>query len=333
MFTPESECLSSLNFLERSTVPLKHQEIADLSECNNGESPLSTSSQTRSSLTSPSDRDRSINAILYSRAQLTCHDLTLLIAKIREAQVVRTQTMRAQFRLDNQCRSLARRALGWRMDAPEKDRKRICAEAEALVKALFDSKPVPDEFSKHAMAIRAFVWSACAARKCFDKILKNTEAEMRESAIKLPPWPWVESVNGLGALGLAIIIGEAGDLAGYSTKMKLWKRLGLATFDGKAQRKCTDPVLAEIYGYNPRRRSAIWTIADSLLRAKNKYSDAYHARREYEITNHPELLRKRDDDGTIHLTAHGNKKAKRYAEKMMIRDLWQAWRRSIKTPE
>src|SRR5690606_39253792 len=111
---------------------------------------------------------------------------------------------------------------------------------------------------------------SAAAREAWDKLRADTEKEMARLARTLPVWPWVESVEGFGAIGLAKIVGEAGDLSNYATKERLWKRLGLAVLDGMRQGNPGKAASAEdwtAHGYNPRRRAEIWMIADSLFRA------------------------------------------------------------------
>jgi transposase len=163
-----------------------------------------------------------------------------------------------------------------------------------------------------------FVLKLGAARRPLDELRAATERQMEALARSLPAWPWVESVKGLGPLGLAIIVGEAGDLSTYPNPAKLWKRLGLAVFDGRGQRKSTDAAEAARQGYNPRRRSAVWTVTDSLLRQRNPYRDLYDGRKAYELARAPEMSK-----------LHAHRRAQRFAGKRMILDLWKAWRSAV----
>ena len=122
----------------------------------------------------------------------------------------------------------------------------------------------------------------------------------------------------IGALGLAVIIGEAGDLSNYPNPGKLWKRFGLAPDD--AYRMTTKT--GEIAVAKPRRRrSVIWTIGDCLIKTNRKdgepceYAAIYYARKEYE--------HERDEEITD-MKAH--RRAQRYMEKRLIRNLWRAWK-------
>lgn len=192
--------------------------------------------------------------------------------------------------------------------------RRLCegdkGEAAVLYAAAFESK------GEHPMARIAALYCLphSEARALLVAQRKFAEKHMEDLARQLPVWPWVESVKGLGALGLAQIIGEVGDLSRFANPAKLWKMLGLAVLDGRAQR-CVRGVGALEQKYNPRRRSVSWVVADSLLRQKNPYRDLYLARKAHEEEQHPELTK-----------MHRHLRAKRYAEKRMIRDLWVAWR-------
>ena len=67
-------------------------------------------------------------------------------------------------------------------------------------------------------------------RECQDLLLKQQklqEKKLKALAKQLPVWSWVETVRGVGPLSLAQMIGELGDLSGYSNPAKPWKRMGL----------------------------------------------------------------------------------------------------------
>ncbi|MDF3606524.1 hypothetical protein PE067_10470 [Paracoccus sp. DMF-8] len=97
--------------------------------------------------------------------------------------------------------------------------------------------------------------------------LVTSAKRIEKLAKQLPIAPWVASVRGLGWGSVAAIVGEAGDLSQYPSVAGVWKRLGLAVFDGSRQRKCADAELALMHGYNPERRSVVWNMADSLAQA------------------------------------------------------------------
>src|SRR3990167_4901722 len=144
---------------------------------------------------------------------------------------------------------------------------------------------------------------------------KATEKEMEHIARSLPLASFVEATRGFGYLGLAQIVAEAGPLSDYANPAKLWKRFGLAVFDGKAQRRTTDKELAIVMGFAPRRRAVMWNIGDSLIKRGVEYRAVYLVRKAYEEEQHPELR-----------PIQRHRRAQRYMEKRLLRDLWRAWR-------
>lgn len=152
------------------------------------------------------------------------------------------------------------------------------------------------------------------------------EAQIEDAARRLPVWPWVESVKGFGALGLGQIIGEAGDLHHYPNPAKLWKRMGIGivgatpspegSTGGQIQRRVTDKELAILMGYVAERRSLLFNIGDSLMKSRrNRYRDVYDERKRIEEERHPDLSK-----------LHRHRRALRYMEKLLLKNLWQEWR-------
>lgn len=140
------------------------------------------------------------------------------------------------------------------------------------------------------------------------------ERQMRAAVRQLPIYAFIADVPGFGDIGLAQIIGEAGDLSRYGNPGKLWKRMGLAVFDGRAQRRVKDKAEAERQGFNPARRAVMHVIGDSLIKKENRYRDLYLARKEVEAEKLP-------DGSKMHI----HLRALRYMEKRLLRDLWNAW--------
>lgn len=165
--------------------------------------------------------------------------------------------------------------------------------------------------------------------------LKAVDRTVENLAKRLPVYPWVESTRGIGALGLGLIVGEAGDLSNYANPAKLWKRFGLAVMpDGRAQgrvsgRACsalspiagmprTDP---ELQGFSPSRRAILHTIGAAMVKLKGcEYREIYLKRKAYEVAETPTLTK-----------MHAHRRAMRYMEKRFLRDLWEAWQKTITT--
>ncbi len=231
----------------------------------------------------------------------------------------RVDFLRAEVRLTLQIKALCRRAGG---EAGGED---------ALYAAAVDGK------GEHPLAgpMALHLGPLVAARSGIEAARKAEERKLVKLAKALPVYPWVESQRGLGALGLAQIVGEAGDLSGYANPAKLWKRMGLAVIDGGRQRK-VEGAAALLHGYNPQRRSVMWNIGDSAIRATGgQFRAVYLERKEVE-------LKRAAEEGLIVLPAakipfgekaryrsegHVHARAKRYMEKRILRDLWREWRR------
>ncbi|HUT92081.1 MAG TPA: hypothetical protein VMY37_21480 [Thermoguttaceae bacterium] len=237
--------------------------------------------------------------------------LAALISAIQEDYILRRALIRSQIRLDNQCRAYVRRVLGWRMDLPEKERNRINKEAGELVTAIQGGHGPDDNQLAFAALVHGFCITMLQARSPLDREREHAEQRLRKHAEQLPAWAWVKGVHGMGSLGLAIIIGEAGDLSNYANPGKLWKRLGLAppsTYD-----------MIKIDGTPGRclprqRRSAIWTIGYSLILSGGDYKTIYDERKAYEKERDPDMTK-----------MHAHRRAQRYMEKRVIRNLWREW--------
>lgn len=152
------------------------------------------------------------------------------------------------------------------------------------------------------------------AQKPIHSIRLATEREMVKIAQSLHVAPFVEETLGFGFLGLAQIVAEAGDLSDYSNPGKLWKRFGLAVIDGRAQRRVAGAG-AIAQGYSPKRRAVMFVIGDSLIKKQGAYRGLYLERKAYEQATHPDLR------PIVH-----HRRAQRYMEKRLLRELWKAWR-------
>lgn len=203
---------------------------------------------------------------------------------------------------------MVRRCLGWQVDMPEKERASINRKAEKLVKA-FEKGDTATEATEAV----PFVLAAKHAREVFDAHRKAVEKTMTEAAKSLPIWAKVQHVRGFGPLSLAIIVGETGDLAEYSNPAKLWKQFGLAPKDCYAM-TCKNGEQA--YAIPRRRRSAMWTIGDCLIKQNDgEYRQLYDTRKAKEHA-------KGNGDMT---KMHAHRRAQRYMEKRLLKNLWRAW--------
>src|SRR4029077_5193473 len=108
-------------------------------------------------------------------------------------------------------------ATKWSPDMPEAEREKINREVKDIIKQA--RAGVQSDLSD-------IVLVSDRARAPTDEMRDASEKVMEKLAMQLPIYPWIESVRGAGALGLATIIAEAGDLSNYPNPAKVWKRLG-----------------------------------------------------------------------------------------------------------
>lgn len=252
--------------------------------------------------------------------------------------------MEQRKRLDLALGSFLRLQLGWSRDLKKPDSDRIKKQVSDLIKigeAEFKGKPneidepVYTEWS-------AVILAAITARHPFDSIEKQAEKELKALARRLPVWDFFcEGIRGFGELSLATIVGEAGDLSNYPRKGHLWKRMGVAVIDGNRQGAPGKNASKEDWtehGYNPKRRSHMWNIGQALVKANGdgKYRDVYLTRKAVErqkaeakgltVAAAASIPQTNKDDYMS--LGHIDRRAQRYMEKMLLRDLLSAWKQT-----
>lgn len=238
------------------------------------------------------------------------------VLALRELQAQRVATIRAEIRLANQVRALVRRTLGWQADLPEKERTRINGLAGKIVAAVRAGKPVDPEHSGCVEAVSAFILGMDRAMVEVESYRSKLEKTMTAHAKALPVWSaWCEELRGFGAMSLAVIVGEAGDLCDYANPGKLWKRMGLAP---KASYRMVCKDGTEGFTIPKRRRSCMWNVGDVFVKVgADEYRQLYDARKAYEHERDPEMSK-----------MHAHRRAQRYMEKRLLRDLWREWNRA-----
>ena len=155
----------------------------------------------------------------------------------------------------------------------------------------------------------------------FQALRSPIEKRLKKLSEQLPVWEWVSEVKGFGPMNLAALVGEcAAPLNAYKSPSAVWKRMGLAVFDGERQRRVTDKDKAILMGYNAERRAVAWNIGECLIKSGDKcrYRPIYDERKAYEA--------ERLDPEKKGFKAHCHNRAARYMTKRVIRDLWRHWR-------
>lgn len=271
----------------------------------------------------------------------TERDLPLILGALRQQHLVDQFCIAQQSRIDRSLEGLlATMLFGY---APRKGQK-----ADGSAKAVFVKvhkrieearKSGPDD------ALHALIAANDIARATFDQQRNDMERAMSRTIRSLPIWTsWAADIKGLGALSLGRILAETGDLSGYASVSKVWKRLGLAVIDGNRQGRPGSGASAEdwiAHGYSPKRRSIVYVTAETLFRKQwagardndgvdprksgkpaateagptGPYGQIYKARKDRTAITHPDWTR-----------AHAHNDALRIMSKALLRDLWIAWR-------
>ncbi|MBS7737922.1 MULTISPECIES: hypothetical protein [unclassified Chelatococcus] len=251
-------------------------------------------------------------------------EITQTTDQIIEIWRLRQDMVSAQTKLTLQALALLRRAVGG-------DKK----EAAAIFAAVKNGEP-------HRLA--AHVLPHLAALEPIERQRAAYEKSLVKLVRTLPIHAWAKSVKGLGDLSLAGIVGECGDVGTYKSVSAVWKRMGLAVIDGKAQGRPGQGATPDdwvTHGYNKRRRSVSrvglqYVIGSmGLYRAPfgaddpgaTEYQKVFTDRARYEAQALG-LPVKESKTGKDSYDAHVANRALRYVEKRVLKHLYLEWRRS-----
>jgi hypothetical protein len=228
-----------------------------------------------------------------------------LVDIIRALHRERQFHLKQKNRILTACQAYLRTRLGWRLDLPDKERKAIERQASKLMREPTDG-------------FRQAIEASQKAAELFHDTEKKFAKEIERAAERLPVWQFAKDIRGFGALSLGTIVGEAGDLANYPTKSKLWKRMCVGLVDGRRQGNPGNGADADEWirhGYKPARRALLWQIGANLIMLNNgEYRAVYLSRKDFELGRGVKKL-------------HAHNRAKRSMEKRLLRDLWQAWKK------
>jgi len=254
------------------------------------------------------------------------------IEAIKALHRKRRYWMKLQQKIDRALESYVRiNYTNWSPDLSEDDRAKENKLALALLKKARDGEGEPD--------LVELVLATEETRAPADHRRDEIEKQMERLAKELSVYPFVKSVHGAAALGLATIVAEAGDLADYANPGKLWSRLGYAPYDGFAgstwKRDSWRPraLTKEEWTAHPfsgkryalMHQIAIWLVNAQMEakvksgtrhgRPKGPYGEVYVQRREHTAQTHADW-----SDG------HARMDAVRFVMKRFLKHLWQAWR-------
>ena len=186
--------------------------------------------------------------------------------------------------------------------------------------------------------------------QCLDvlaKRQKEMQKQIETNAQELPAYLWWEKQMGLGAKGLGLIVGHAGNIGTFRKAAGLWQRMGLrnvkfhacSTFAAEKLRHTAglDRLTKEEWvniGYAPKRRSVMFAIVDSMLRhqrkSKNKDTSLSPSERwvtagvygQLAIDRYTQSLKEHKDWTPLHRERDIN----RIVGKKLLSDLLKVWK-------
>lgn len=279
--------------------------------------------------------------------ELSENDLRTAALEIRRSWRKAVFVCKQRKRIDLALGAYVKSHLGWRKELPTKARTAIAARAADLIKTdgIGSDDGVGD--SELALIIRATKIS----RDPFEAIEKDAVKAMERIVMAIPFMKaHVKATMGLGAKGAAIIIAEACNdkgsiLSDYPKKGHLWKRMGLGLVNddkrgwvrqGNVGKNANKETWKD-HGYNPSRRSRIWTLGDSAIKPAGPYRELYLARKQLEIERAESMGLTVIEAAKIpkaHTSeymskGHVHNRAQRYVEKRMLEDMRKVWRREV----
>lgn len=247
----------------------------------------------------------------------------LACRSLQELQRRRAAALKCRMAADNQLAALVAQELRFTPELQAQDLKASRAAATQLIAMIDAGKPVPEAWQSTARNVDGLVMASQGTRDGFDVFVRQLEKAMLRLAKSLTVSRWANQPHqrGFGLLSLATIIGETGDLSQYANPGKVWKRLGLAPFNGKMPSTwrrsggLTTEQWIEV-GYRPCRRSIVYVIGENLVKLnKGPYRQRYDEAKAAAVEKHPDWT-----------PLHAHNHAMLLASKRLIRELWVAWR-------
>lgn len=224
--------------------------------------------------------------------------------------------------MDNSLLSITRRGLGWQPNLSEAERKVIVTKSQKIVKAARKGEDMNDpELQEIALIVTPEIIALDQARAPLESMRKTVEKDMVKIARDLPVHKWTETVRGFGDKALAVVIGETGDLGNYPNPAKVWRRLGLAPYNGmsgSAWRMMGGLSSDEWvdFGYSGKRLSQVFScITEPMIKHQSEglpYRAVYDREKQKFLGR--ELRPK-------HAHMHGL----RVMTKAVVLDLWRVW--------
>lgn len=273
-----------------------------------------------------------------------------IIGELMTLQHDRRTAIESQNQIDNRAESFARSKLGFYWWLPEAERKAIRKQAWDLLELIkftpeheTETLRFPGLSYRDVLVVAKVYRASIETRAVWDRFRINTEDDMAELAEQLPVYPWVRDyVRGFSSLGLAVIVGEVGDLGHNRNRPAgVWRRLGYSVENDGYRQGRLPPNLSKDErrdawierGYNPNRRAQAWAFIDHrLMQQQFQKGEPLGPYGEHYIRKKTEYLdRFANEKGGG--KKHADVAARRYMAKMFLRDLWKQWCQVVPPPK
>lgn len=221
-----------------------------------------------------------------------------------------------------------------------KSRIRIEHQARVIKKRIASSN-IDNEFTEDML-------TQIKNTKTFHPILKYYEKELERTIKKIPLFDWFIAINGCGPLSYASLMAEIGNPHNYENPAKVWRRMGLAVFNGRSDKNREK---GNNTGYSKRRRMIAYRISSAIIKQEGKYRKIYLKRKDYEINRDAEGYnaeyielnggqkkmkqfysspqnKKRIENNQLPLCIL-DLRAHRYMIKRLLKDIWYKWNTDV----
>jgi len=259
-------------------------------------------------------------------------DQTELCNVIMEHCRVRNAFLKSKNAIINRTASSIATVIGYHSGMEEVDRKKqYNAARDFVVKRIAGKEAQMDgELSdRQRLAIEALVGGVMGSAQAFTEQENVYKKELTKLGRQLEIWErWAKDVRGISEFGLSVVVGEIGNLDNYPNPAKVWKRMGCAPYEKNGETKAPSTWRSkgglksedwEILGYSPRRRSVIYNLAASIIKANPKDSGSefrarYDEAKELGLEKHPDWS-----------LGHAHNHGMLLCGKRFLRELWINW--------
>lgn len=246
-------------------------------------------------------------------------DLQATIASVLELWRQRQAWHRAEKSLILQSKSLCRRLVGGDKDKGKELYEVVLKDGE---------HPLKMEATLATGPLVVALEQVSSSRKEIEKRMENL-------AQYLPGYQYCIDTPGLSAFTIASLTAECAGVNNrgfldFDTISRVFKRMSVHCLPDGTRARLLEGVSAVEAGYAPKRRSVLWTIGDSLVKAHGPYRDLYLAFKSDEekkanakgLTVIESAKIPKGEKDKYMSKAHVHNRAKRRMEKELLRNIW-----------